>query len=100
MNEAALSIRTGGSTWRDVVGQINEFSWTYLSVACTITDPTNDCQLDVLDKMNSAAEVKGMLLNITAVERETGLSKDVLRMWERRYGYPKPDRDAKQSLCR
>ncbi len=24
--------------------------------------------------------------NITAVERDTGLSKDVLRMWERRYG--------------
>ncbi len=35
----------------------------------------------------------GMLLNISAVERETGLSKDVLRMWERRYGFPKPDRD-------
>ncbi len=44
--------------------------------------------------MNSIAEVQGILLNITAVERETGLSKDVLRMWERRYGYPKPDRDA------
>jgi len=27
------------------------------------------------------------------VERETGLSKDVLRMWERRYGFPKPARD-------
>ena len=26
-----------------------------------------------------------MVLNISAVERETGLSKDVLRMWERRY---------------
>ena len=34
-----------------------------------------------------------MVLNISAVERETGLSKDVLRMWERRYGFPKPDRD-------
>ena len=32
-------------------------------------------------------------LNISAVERETGLSKDVLRMWERRYGFPKPSRD-------
>lgn len=31
--------------------------------------------------------------NIAAVERETGLSKDVLRMWERRYGFPLPDRD-------
>ena len=32
--------------------------------------------------------------NIAAVERDTGLSKDVLRVWERRYGFPVPDRDA------
>lgn len=32
--------------------------------------------------------------NIASVERDTGLSKDVLRMWERRYGFPQPDRDA------
>lgn len=32
--------------------------------------------------------------NIAAVERDTGLSKDVLRMWERRYGFPTPDRDS------
>ena len=31
--------------------------------------------------------------NISAVERETGLSKDVLRIWERRYGFPRPARD-------
>jgi len=31
--------------------------------------------------------------NISAVERETGLSKDVLRIWERRYGFPRPERD-------
>ncbi len=31
---------------------------------------------------------------ISAVERETGLSKDTLRMWERRYGFPRPLRDA------
>jgi MerR family transcriptional regulator, light-induced transcriptional regulator len=35
----------------------------------------------------------GLYLNISAVERETGLSKDVLRMWERRYAFPKPLRD-------
>jgi DNA-binding transcriptional MerR regulator/methylmalonyl-CoA mutase cobalamin-binding subunit len=35
----------------------------------------------------------GMSLNISAVERETGLSKDVLRVWERRYAFPKPSRD-------
>jgi methanogenic corrinoid protein MtbC1 len=32
-------------------------------------------------------------LNIAAVERETGLSKDVLRKWEARYGFPAPLRD-------
>ncbi len=32
--------------------------------------------------------------NIAAVERDTGLSKDVLRIWERRYGFPVPDRDS------
>ncbi len=34
-----------------------------------------------------------MNFSIAAVERETGLSKDVLRMWERRYGFPLPQRD-------
>ena len=33
-------------------------------------------------------------LNIAAVERETGLSKDVLRKWEMRYGFPAPLRDS------
>jgi DNA-binding transcriptional MerR regulator/methylmalonyl-CoA mutase cobalamin-binding subunit len=33
-------------------------------------------------------------LSIAAVERETRLSKDVLRVWERRYGFPRPERDA------
>lgn len=32
-------------------------------------------------------------LTIAAVEREVGLSKDVLRVWERRYGFPAPLRD-------
>ena len=64
------------------------------SVNLYIRGQFNFCQPCVLDKMNDIAEVQGMFLNITAVERETGLSKDVLRMWERRYGYPKPDRDA------
>jgi len=33
-------------------------------------------------------------VNIAAVERDTGLSKDTLRVWERRYGFPAPRRDA------
>jgi MerR family transcriptional regulator, light-induced transcriptional regulator len=32
------------------------------------------------------------MLTIAQVERETGLSKDVLRVWERRYGFPTPSR--------
>lgn len=31
---------------------------------------------------------------IADVERDTGLSKDTLRVWERRYGFPNPVRDA------
>lgn len=31
-------------------------------------------------------------LPIAAVERETGLGKDTLRVWERRYGFPTPSR--------
>lgn len=33
-------------------------------------------------------------MGIAAVERDTGLSKDLLRVWERRYGFPQPGRDA------
>ena len=33
------------------------------------------------------------MLSIGQVERDTGLSKDTLRMWERRYGFPQPSRD-------
>ena len=35
-----------------------------------------------------------MDLNIAAVERDTGIGKDTLRVWERRYGFPTPHRDA------
>jgi methanogenic corrinoid protein MtbC1 len=34
------------------------------------------------------------LFTIAAVERDVGVSKDVLRVWERRYGFPSPTRDA------
>lgn len=33
-------------------------------------------------------------LSISDVERDTGLPKDTLRVWERRYGFPHPVRDA------
>lgn len=44
--------------------------------------------------MNARAENLPPMLNISAAERDTGLSKDTLRAWERRYGFPKPWRDA------
>jgi methanogenic corrinoid protein MtbC1 len=34
------------------------------------------------------------MLSIAAVERDTGISKDTLRVWERRYHFPNPLRDA------
>ena len=33
------------------------------------------------------------MAGIAAVERDTGLGKDTLRVWERRYGFPTPERD-------
>ncbi|HZX27253.1 MAG TPA: MerR family transcriptional regulator [Telluria sp.] len=33
------------------------------------------------------------LLSIAAVEQDTGIGKDTLRAWERRYGFPVPQRD-------
>ena len=43
--------------------------------------------------MSRRADLKPITLSISAVERDTGLSKDTLRVWERRYGFPTPDRD-------
>ncbi|MBQ0722276.1 MAG: MerR family transcriptional regulator [Paraperlucidibaca sp.] len=45
-------------------------------------------------RAKSGAEEEPVLLPINAVERETGVSKELLRMWERRYGFPAPQRDA------
>ena len=44
--------------------------------------------------VSDRARVMGLTLSIAAVERDTGLSKDTLRVWERRYGFPTPARDA------
>jgi MerR family transcriptional regulator, light-induced transcriptional regulator len=43
--------------------------------------------------MNDRAAVRPITVSIAAVERDTGLSKDTLRVWERRYGFPTPERD-------
>lgn len=44
--------------------------------------------------MNDRSFSPPLTRNIAAVERDTGLSKDTLRVWERRYGFPNPSRDA------
>jgi len=43
--------------------------------------------------VNDRSLSRPVLLSIAAVERDTGLSKDTLRVWERRYGFPRPQRD-------
>jgi len=43
--------------------------------------------MEIQPKLDSAS-------SIAAVERDTGISKDTLRVWERRYGFPVPERDA------
>jgi len=42
---------------------------------------------------DTASELLHGLPGISAVERDTGISKDLLRVWERRYGFPAPLRD-------
>ena len=46
-----------------------------------------------MDKL-SHARLPLKAVSIATVEHETGLSKDTLRMWERRYGFPRPARDS------
>ena len=42
---------------------------------------------------HSTDAAEKILFSISAVERDTGLSKDSLRIWERRYNFPRPTRD-------
>ena len=44
--------------------------------------------------MTNSISPPALLHSIADVERDTGLSKDTLRVWERRYGFPTPVRDA------
>jgi DNA-binding transcriptional MerR regulator/methylmalonyl-CoA mutase cobalamin-binding subunit len=47
-----------------------------------------------LSKSNNTKISAETHAGISAVERDTGISKDTLRIWERRYGFPTPLRDA------
>ena len=55
----------------------------------TSAPPSSDSPVEQLERPTDEP-----LLSIAAVERETGLGKDTLRAWERRYGFPLPQRDA------
>ena len=55
----------------------------------TSAPPTSDSAVALPPRLAEES-----LLSIAAVERETGLGKDTLRAWERRYGFPVPQRDA------
>ncbi len=50
--------------------------------------PNSDASSFAQDNMTNRP-----VMNISAVERDTGLGKDTLRVWERRYGFPSPARD-------
>ncbi|TSE26426.1 HTH-type transcriptional repressor CarH [Tepidimonas sediminis] len=45
------------------------------------------------DATTPSETVDGALWTIADVERDTGIGKDTLRVWERRYGFPRPRRD-------
>ena len=38
-------------------------------------------------------DVSQLPMRISEVERDTGLAKETLRVWERRYDFPQPERD-------
>ncbi|MCG2585340.1 MerR family transcriptional regulator [Massilia sp. TS11] len=42
----------------------------------------------------SDADQSSAVFTISDVARETGIAKETLRVWERRYGFPRPERDA------
>ena len=44
-------------------------------------------------QVDTGFSARPITMSIAAVERDTGLSKDTLRVWERRYGFPLPERD-------
>lgn len=50
--------------------------------------------LSTLPMSSPAPQSLQVAIPILAVERETGLSKDTLRVWEKRYGFPRPLRNA------
>ena len=54
---------------------------------------TSNLKEVVLNKMMLDFEDSQLPMRIAEVERDTGLAKETLRVWERRYHIPKPERD-------
>ena len=46
------------------------------------------------ERVKARLSAQSVVLSIAAIERDTGLSKDTLRVWERRYGFPVAMRDS------
>src|SRR4051794_29255276 len=70
---------------------VDHLSWTNLLRCATIPVPDLRCQYFVLNK--KMPSTRKLTYSISQVERDTGLTKDVLRVWERRYQFPRPGRD-------
>lgn len=49
--------------------------------------------LEYLAQMNNPMPFSPMPCTISDVERDTGVAKETLRVWERRYAFPRPERD-------
>jgi DNA-binding transcriptional MerR regulator/methylmalonyl-CoA mutase cobalamin-binding subunit len=66
-------------------GKIHSSTTDFLTLRNPMTSPSTFPENDL--------STAGQTWSIADVERETGLGKDTLRVWERRYGFPVPLRD-------
>lgn len=65
------------------------------SVASLAAEPNIDASVTVLSPIDIETSVTGIAgIGIGAIANEIGLTKDTLRVWERRYGFPQPLRTA------
>jgi methanogenic corrinoid protein MtbC1 len=53
----------------------------------------NAANWECLRRMNTSARSFTVTSTISDVERDTGVAKETLRVWERRYDFPQPQRD-------
>jgi DNA-binding transcriptional MerR regulator len=53
------------------------------------------CKEKRSNQFMSGTGKRSVLYPISLVERDTGITKDTLRIWERRYGFPLPERNEK-----